>query len=146
MPPAKVFITASIYELEVVTHADRRAIDLKVLEPNLVRRFFVIPGELVVRTLDFGLWTLDGCIVPQFKQSTFNLNHASYRLNGFRRRFDGRIELIAKQMLDVIDEQFLMLHLVLETEPNDAKDFFRIIATGKLLDESCHLFIDLGTI
>src|ERR1043165_923568 len=49
-------------------------------------------------------------------------------------------------MLDVIDEQFLMLHLVLKTEPDDPGDLFRVAAMGKLIDERQHLFIDMRAI
>src|ERR1051325_7938099 len=49
-------------------------------------------------------------------------------------------------MLDVIDEQLLMLHLVLETETNNPQNFFRVVAMGKLLDESRHLLVDVRAI
>src|SRR5215470_11045098 len=112
-----------------------------------MRRLFVVPSERMERPHPCGrVAAIRGCVVTQLKQSAFNLNHSAYGLNGLRRSFQRRIELIAKQMLDVIDEQFLMLHLVFETEPNDPQDLFPIIAMGKLFDESRHLLIDVGAI
>ena len=49
-------------------------------------------------------------------------------------------------MLNVINQKFLVLHLVLESQPQDCPNRFRVVVIGKLLDEACHLFIDVGTI
>src|SRR5690349_14737048 len=146
MPPTKIFVAARVDEFEILADTHRRTIEREIFQPHFVRRLLVVPGELVVRTLDFGLWTLDGCSVAQLKQSTFNLNHTSHSREGLRRRFDWRIELIAEQMLDVVHQQLLMLHLVLETEANDSQNFLSVVAIGKLLDELRHLLIDVRPI
>src|ERR1043165_3512703 len=39
-----------------------------------------------------------------------------------------------------------MLHLVLESEPNDAADFIGVTASRKLLDKPRHLLIDVRAI
>src|SRR5205085_3998128 len=121
MPPTKIFIAAVVDEFEILAVTYRSAIDRKILEPNFVCRLLVVPREV------FGVRRLDAAFVSyalpygratapirvtEFKQSTFDLNHAAHALNGLRRGFHRRVKLIAKQMLDVINEQLLMLHLV----------------------------------
>ena len=49
-------------------------------------------------------------------------------------------------MLDVVDKQLLMLHLVLEPKPPDRQNLIRIIARRNLFDEPKHLFIDVRAI
>src|ERR1041385_6481075 len=99
MPPAKVLIAAVVDELEIVAHAHRRAIDLKIFEPNFVRRLFVVPGErwerrhLMERPHPCGRVTgiLAGAFctlphgratapprVPKLKQPTLDLNHSAH--------------------------------------------------------------------
>src|SRR5258708_17250517 len=48
MPPAKILITAGVDEFKIVAIADRRAIDLKVLQENFVLWFLVVASEVVV--------------------------------------------------------------------------------------------------
>jgi hypothetical protein len=43
--------------------------------------------------------------------------------------------LIAKQVLDVVNQQLLMLHLMLKPEPDDRKNCFCIVTVGNALEE-----------
>src|SRR5258708_5132954 len=162
MPPAEVLITAGLDELEVVVIANRRAIDQKVLQENLVLRLLVIESEVVVsgarrlvaaftyRALPHGRATAPLSsgrpTVSKFKQSTFDFRHAAYCFQCPRRRGNWRVILIAEQMLDVVNQKFLMLHFMLESQPQDCPNRFRVVAIGKLLDEGRHLFIDVRAI
>src|SRR5882762_6460545 len=97
MPPAKVSVTRGVDELQVVAIADRRAIDQKILEENLVLRLLIIKSKVVffgVRRLVAGF--TNGALphgrataplstgrasVTKFEQSTLNLRHATGRFN-----------------------------------------------------------------
>src|SRR5438105_12102164 len=148
MPPTKIFVATIANEFQIVTVTNRRAIDREVLEPNFVRRLLVVPRKRWERRHPCLRFTgiLAGAVVPQSKQSTFDLDHAAHVLNRWRRSFHRRVKLITKQMLDVIDEQFLMLHLVFKPEPQDRLNFFTIAAIGKGLDELRHLLIYVGPV
>src|SRR6266850_1726632 len=155
MPPAKVLITAGLDELEVVVITNRRAIDQKVLQENLVLRLLVIESETERRhpclrfagisAGDHPLVIASGS-VSELKQSTLDFRHAAYDFHCARRWRNWRVILIAEQMLDVVNQKFLMLHFVLESQPQDCPNRFRVVAIGKLLDEGQHLFIDVGAI
>ena len=114
-PPAKILIAVILYELEKIAVAHRRPIKGVILEEDLMRGLLVIESE-VVKTLDFGLWILDFVPEAQPKESAFNFSHALNRYCRGRRRLNGRVELIAKQMLDVVNQQLLVLHLVLKSQ------------------------------
>src|SRR5437588_13115870 len=60
--------------------------------------------------------------ITKLTQSPLNLHHSAHAFNRDRRRRDGRIKLIAKQMLDVINQKFLMLHLMFKTESHNRKN------------------------
>src|SRR5712692_268435 len=122
MPPAKILIAAGVDEFEIVTVADRRAINQKVLQKNFVRRFLVVESEIVV----FGVRRLvaafpNGALpygranaplvtptrrgsVTEFEQSAFNFRHAAHYFNWTRRGRYRCGELIAEQMLDVVNQ------------------------------------------
>src|SRR6266849_2465745 len=118
-PPAKILIAIVANELKKIAIAHQRAVDTEILQEDLMRRLFIVESEVVVRrTLDFGLWTLDLVSVAKPKQSACNLCHALDPCHGGGSGLNRRVELIAQQMLDVVNEQFLMLHLVLESEPH----------------------------
>src|SRR5207249_10345877 len=73
-------------------------------------------------------------------------SHAHCFLHSFPTRrssdlFHRRVKLIAQQMLDVINQQFLMLHLMLEAEPDYLQNRVRIITRRNRFDESRHLLI-----
>jgi hypothetical protein len=74
VPPTKILVAARLDEFEIITIAHRRAINLKVLEKNFMRRLLVVPRERTTR-----IWRVT--LVPQLKQSTFNLCHAGYRFD-----------------------------------------------------------------
>src|SRR6266404_9486342 len=122
MPPTKILVATVVDEVEIVAVTYRRAIDREIFEPDFVCRFLVVPGKL------FGVRRLDAafsCALPhgwasdaKFKQSTFKLNHAANVLNRSRRDFHWGVKLITKQVLDVVNQQFLMLHLVFKPEPD----------------------------
>src|SRR2546425_7044009 len=84
--------------------------------------------------------------ITKLKQSSLNLHHSAHAFNRDRRRGDCRIKLIAKQMLDVINQQLLMLHFVLKTKPHDRENGFCIVTSRNALDESRHLLVNMGAI
>src|SRR5256885_16677997 len=113
MPPAEIFVTTVVYELEILANAYGCTIDLKIFEPNFVLRPLVVPSEIVV----FGVRRLGAAfscalshrptpsglpawgprvrataplVVSQLKQSTFNLHHAAHAFNRSRRRLNRR--------------------------------------------------------
>src|SRR5882724_6744802 len=114
MPPAKIPVTRGVDELQVVTVADRRAIDQKVLEENFVLRLLVIESKVVffgVRRLVAGFTSgalphgrataplsTGRASITKFEQSSLNLRHATDRFNWSWRRQNHHVELIAKQM------------------------------------------------
>src|SRR6266446_5866831 len=159
MPPAKILITTGIYEFKIVSVANGRAIDEEVFQEHFVLRFLVVEGEIItepravargLRVLIKGPVATARCSVTRFitklKQSSLNLHHPAHTFRRDRRRRDCRIKLIAKQMLDVINQQFLMLHLVFKTESHNRKDRLSTIAIRQTFNESRHLFIDVGAI
>src|SRR5437879_506992 len=113
MPPAKIPIAAGVHELEIITVTDRRTIDHEIFEEDSVLRLLVIESERPERRhpcLRFA--RIPAGAVSKFEQSAFNFRHAAYCFDRTRRGGDRRVELIAKQMLDVINQKLLMLHLV----------------------------------
>src|SRR5260221_11988253 len=113
MPPAKVSVTRGVDELQVVTVADRRAIDQKVLEENFVLRLLIIKSKVVffgVRRLVAGFTSgalphgratapvsTGRASITKLEQSPLNLSHAC---DGFKRKRclqNHHVELIAKQ-------------------------------------------------
>ena len=78
--------------------------------------------------------------VSQQEQPTFNLCHPFNARNGFWLGNHRRIKLVAQQMLDVVNQQLLMLHLVLEPEPNDRNNLFRIVSRIQKLDTSARRY------
>src|ERR1700686_1223267 len=143
MPPAKILIAASLDELEILAVRNQRAIDQEVLQEHLVLWLLIIESELEPPHPCLRFAGISAGAVAKFEQSAFNLCHASDCFNRGRRRRDGRVELIAKQMLDVVNQQLLMLHFVLESETPDRQNCFRIIAGRNLFEKSRHLFVNM---
>ena len=113
-----------------------------VTEPRAVARGFrvLIKGPVA---------TARGSVthaITKLKQSPLNLHHPAHAFNRGRGRRDCHSKLITEQVLDVINQQFLMLHLVFETEPHNRKDRLGIIAIRHTFNKSRHLFIDVGAI
>src|ERR1041385_4547553 len=106
MPPTKILIATAIDEFEVLSVTYRRPIEREIFEPNFVLRLLVVPGEIDRGALPHGRATAP-LAVTKFKQSAFNLNHAAHVFNRSRRGFHRRVKLIADQMLDVVNQQFL---------------------------------------
>src|SRR3989442_2750012 len=160
MPPTKVLITAGVDEFKVVAVADRRPIDEKVFQELLVLLLFIVECEIVTepRAVARGLRiyfikgpvaTARGSVtysITKLKQSSLNLHHPAHTFNRDRRRRDCRIKLIAKQVLDVINQQLLMLHLMFEPEPHYRQNRFCIVTSRNPLDESPHLLVNVGAI
>src|SRR6266508_2743308 len=147
MPPAKISVATGVDEFEIVAVTYGRAVDLKTFEPDFVLRLFIVPGECGTRILRVSHGRdAHATRVSQFKQSAFNLNHPANFLDCFWRRLHRRVKLIAQQMLYVVNEQLLMLHLVFEAEAHNAADRFGIIAIIDLIDESQHHFVDVRAI
>src|SRR5438876_1500226 len=104
MPPTKILITACMDEFKIVTVTDGRAIDREVMEEDLMRRLFVVERE-VERPHPCGRFAgIPAGAKTKFKQSSLNLHHPAHAFNRERRRRDCRIKLIAKQVLDVINQ------------------------------------------
>src|SRR5436309_2420118 len=124
MPPAKILVAAVIDKFEIVAVADRRAIDREIFQKNFVLWPLVVPGERKRPWErphpcpdESGFTGIPaGATVPQLKQTTFDLNHPAHAFNRRWRRLHGRVKLIAEQVLDVVNQQLLMLHLVLKSE------------------------------
>src|SRR5687767_810163 len=126
-PPTKILVTVVAHKLEIFAICDETTIECVVLKENLVRRLFIVESEIVVfamrrldaafvrKTLDLGLWTLDFSSVSQPKQSTFDFGHSLDFHSRLRRSLNRRCKLIAKQMFDVVNQQLLVLHFVLES-------------------------------
>src|SRR2546421_7717602 len=150
MPPAKILVAAVVDEFKIVANASGRTFDREVFEKNFVLWPLVVPRkrkrpwERPHPGPDKSGFTGIGAgsSVSQLKQTTFNLHHAAHAFNRRWRRLHRRIELIAQQMLDVVNQQLLMLHLVLESEPHNRKNLIRIIARRNIFNESRHLFIN----
>ena len=49
-------------------------------------------------------------------------------------------------MLDVIDQQFLVLHLMLQSQSNNRENFAGIVTRCQGLNEAHHLFVDMCAI
>src|SRR5882672_8007198 len=125
-PPAKILVTTIAEKLQIVAVADQRAVEGVVLKENPVRGLFVVEGEVVIRrTEDCGLRTVDLCGVSQPEKSACDFRHAFVSCHGGGSGLNCRVILIAKQMLDVVDQQLLMLHLVLEAKPDERQNSFR---------------------
>src|SRR5882724_9526181 len=92
---------------------------------------------------DFGLWTLELVPVAKPKQPAINLCHSFYSRYRIRRSFDRRVKLIAQQMPDVIHKQLLMLHLVLESKPDQGQNRFRIAMFCDRLQKPKHPFVNM---
>src|SRR5437764_14393667 len=109
MPPSKIFIAAVVDEFEILAVTYRGAIDREIFEPDFVHRLLVVPCECGTRILRVSHGRdAHTTSVSQFKQSTFNLNHAANLLNRSRRWSHRRVKLIADQVLDVVNQQLLM--------------------------------------
>ena len=159
MPPAKILITTVVHEFKIVAITHGRTIDEKVFEKDLVVWLLIVECKVVtepravarsLRVLIEGpVATARGSVtyfITKLKQSALNLHHPVHTFNRDRRRRDCRIKLIAKQVLDVINQQFLMLHLVFKTEPYDRENRFCIFTSLNTLDESRHVLIDMRAI
>src|SRR5690349_20478573 len=100
-PPAEVLVAAVVDEVEVFAVGDGRAIDGEVLQEDLMRRFLVVPRKSL-------------SLKTQRKQATLDFRGAFDLRARLWKRAHLWLKLIAKQVLDVVDEQLLMLHLVFE--------------------------------
>src|SRR5204862_4232523 len=105
MPPAKSFVASGIHEFQVLSVAHRRAIDPKIFKEDLVLRFLVVERERRKRR------RLSECphrtgvgAITKREQAALDFSHARYCFNRFPRRSDRRVKLIAKQMLDVVNQ------------------------------------------
>src|SRR5687767_5318557 len=126
-PPAEILVSIVANELQVIAVGHKCSIECVVLQEHLVRRLLVIESETVVdRTLDIGHSTLD-LGIAQPEQSTLDLRHAFNFHSRFGRNTYGRIKLVAQEMFDVINQQFLVLHLVLESESHKASKLVRLV-------------------
>src|ERR1051326_1438511 len=147
VPPTKISVAFRLNELEIFADTNRCSIDREIFKPHFVRGLFIVPGERGTRILRLSHGRhAQATSVPQLKQSTVDLDHSIDARNRFRCGSERRLKLIAQQMLDVIDEQLLMLHLVLETKPDDSQEFVSIVTIRKLLDKSHHLLVDVRAI
>src|SRR5260370_33672007 len=121
MPPTKILIAAGIYEFAIVGVTHRSPIDQEVFKENLVLRLFVVEGEVVTepRAVARGLRVLikgpvataPGSVtnsITELEQPAVYFRHAAYCFNRVRRRRNRRVELIAEQVLDVVNQQVLM--------------------------------------
>src|SRR6266851_266096 len=152
-PPTKVPITAVAHEFKKLAVAYGSLIDGKILEEDMVRRFFIVESKI-----QFGVRRLVAALVyittkttnpvasasgsvPQPKQASFNFRHAfdSHRRAG--RGFHLRGELIAQQMLDVVNQELLMLHFMFETKPDEGMNCFRGWSVADRIQKLEHLFI-----
>src|SRR5687767_8092930 len=116
-PPAEILVTTVANELQVIAICHQRAIECVVRHKNLVRRLLIVECKVVItRAFDLGLWTLDFGPVTEPKQSALDLRHPYNLYARFGSNTDGRVKLIAQEMFDVVNQQLLMLHLVLESE------------------------------
>src|SRR6266849_5796318 len=112
MPPAKILIAAGVDEFEIVAIADRCAINQEVLQKNFVRRFLVVESEIVVFGVRRLVAAFSNGALPhgrataptEFEQSAFNFRHAAHYFNWARRGRYRCGELIAEQMLDVVNQ------------------------------------------
>src|SRR5882724_13642243 len=93
-PPAEVLVAAVAHELQKVTVTDRSAVDGKILQEYLMRGFFIVESEVMVRrTLVFGLWSLVLPTVTEPEQSALNLGHTGDFHRCCGGGLDGSVEL-----------------------------------------------------
>src|SRR6185436_7152453 len=116
MPPAKILIAAVFHEFEIAAVTDRRPIYQKVLQKDFVQRLLVIKSKLGRPHPSGRFGGIPAGAITKFKQPAIDLSHTAYRFNRAWRRRDGCVELIAQQVLDVVNQQLLVLHLALEPE------------------------------
>src|SRR5687767_5887130 len=127
-PPAKILVAIVANELQVITVCHEGTVECVVRHKNLVRRLLVVECKVVItRGFDLGPWTLDFGPVTEPEQSALDLRHAFNFHARFGRQTYGRLKLIAQEMFDVINQQLLVLHLVLESESHKAPKLVRLV-------------------
>src|ERR1700752_941576 len=137
-PPTKVLIATIVNELEKVADTDRGFVDCEVLEENLMRGFLVVECKLVgTRTQPF---------VANLEQSTFDPRHAHDLRRRFWQLFQWCVELITQQVLDVVNKQLLVLHLVLETQSHQRQNCLQIAQAVWQLQNGKHLLVDVSAV
>src|ERR1043166_1865656 len=121
----KVLISTIPNEFKVVAIRHWRLVESKILNEYLVLRLLIIKSELGAGTagvpacplyqhrvlLDAGR---RGRLRSQHHQASLNLGHSFDTTKRRRLRFHCYLKLIAEQMLDVVNKQLLMLHLMFE--------------------------------
>src|SRR5258708_6436656 len=140
-PPAKVLIAALAYEFEKLSVADESLIDGKILQEDLVRGLFIVESKIIVAAFESVLRSRAGSCVTQPKQASFDFRHAFDSHRRWRRGFHRCGELIAQQMLDVINQKLLMLHFMFETKPDEGSNRFRVWQFVERLQKLQHLLI-----
>src|SRR6266404_1199400 len=152
-PPAKVLITAVAHEFEKLSVADESLINGKILQEDLVRWLFIVESKIpfgvrrlvaalvstTTRSTD-AVATASGS-VPEPKQASFDFRHPFDSQRRWRRGFHRGGELIAQQMLDVVNQKLLMLHFMFETKSDEGSNRFRVWQFIERLQKLQHLLI-----
>src|SRR5262249_58085139 len=66
-PPTVIVVTTGVHELEKIAVADRRAVNLEILQEDRVLGLFVVPGEILAG-------------VTEREQSPLDLGHSGHIL------------------------------------------------------------------
>src|SRR5262249_49753584 len=132
-PPAVIVVTAVVDEFEEFAVADRRAVNREILQENRVLRLLVVPGEIVSG-------------VTEREQSALDLGHTGHSFGHGRRAGLRRVVKGTEQMLDVVDQQLLMLHLGLQSHPRYAEDLFGVRPGLDIFQKSDHRLVNVISI
>src|SRR5215813_11460171 len=113
----KVRVPAIADEFCELAVGDQRPVERVILDENLMRRLLVVECEIIA-----------GISEPE--QSAFDFGHPAHAVARGGAATSRRSVEIAEQMFYVIDQQFLMLHLVLEPQPDKQK---KVVGVGNIL-------------
>src|SRR5262249_52229971 len=132
-PPAVIVVTAVVDEFDEIAIADRRAVNREILQEDRVLRLLVVPGEILAG-------------VTEREQSAPDLSHPGPGFGPGRRAGLLRVVEVTEQMLDVVDQQLLMLHLVLQSHSHEREDLFSVRPGLDIFQKSDHRLVNVISI